>query len=90
MIKTDLKTLLENSDFVTCHVPLTEKTKHLINSETLSYMKPTSFLINTGRGVTGMQERATAVGGTLTASPVPRGGFRVSAVLPLTTAGTPS
>lgn len=50
MIKTDMKTLLENSDFVTCHVPLTEKTKHLINSETLSYMKPTSFLINTSRG----------------------------------------
>lgn len=50
MIKTDLKTLLENSDFVTCHVPLTEKTKHLINSETLSYMKATSFLINTSRG----------------------------------------
>lgn len=50
MIKTDLKTLLENSDFVTCHVPLTGKTKHLINSETLSYMKPTSFLINTSRG----------------------------------------
>lgn len=50
MIKTDLKTLLENSDFVTCHVPLTEKTKHLINSETLSYMKPTSYLINTSRG----------------------------------------
>ena len=50
MVKTDLKTLLENSDFVTCHVPLTEKTRHLINSETLSYMKPTSFLINTSRG----------------------------------------
>ncbi|HVE37035.1 MAG TPA: D-2-hydroxyacid dehydrogenase [Nitrososphaeraceae archaeon] len=50
LIKTDLKTLLENSDFVTCHVPLTEKTKHLINSETLTYMKPTSFLINTSRG----------------------------------------
>jgi D-3-phosphoglycerate dehydrogenase len=50
LIKTDLKTLLENSDFVTCHVPLTDKTKHLINSETLSYMKPTSFLINTSRG----------------------------------------
>jgi len=50
MIKTDLKTLLENSDFVTCHVPLTEKTRHLMNSETLSYMKPTAFLINTSRG----------------------------------------
>jgi D-3-phosphoglycerate dehydrogenase len=50
MIKTDLKTLLENSDFVTCHVPQTDKTRHLINSETLSYMKPTAFLINTSRG----------------------------------------
>jgi len=50
MIKTDLRTLLENSDFVTCHVPLTEKTRYLINSETLSYMKPTAFLINTSRG----------------------------------------
>lgn len=50
MIKTDLKTLFENSDFVTCHVPLTDKTRHLINSETLSYMKPTAFLINTSRG----------------------------------------
>ena len=50
MIKTDLKTLLENSDFVTCHVPLTAETKHLINSETLSYMKPTAYLINTSRG----------------------------------------
>jgi D-3-phosphoglycerate dehydrogenase len=50
MIKTDLKTLLENSDFVTCHVPLTADTKHLINSQTLSYMKPTAYLINTSRG----------------------------------------
>lgn len=50
MIKTDLKTLLENSDFVTCHVPLTADTKHLINSKTLSYMKPTAYLINTSRG----------------------------------------
>ena len=50
LIKTDLRTLLENSDFVTFHVPLTEKTRHFINSETLSYMKPTAFLINTSRG----------------------------------------
>lgn len=50
MIKTDLKTLLENSDFVTCHVPLSAETKYLINSETLSYMKPTAYLINTSRG----------------------------------------
>jgi D-3-phosphoglycerate dehydrogenase len=50
LIKTDFKTLLENSDFVTCHVPLTQETTHLINSKRLSYMKPTAFLINTSRG----------------------------------------
>lgn len=36
-----------------------------------------------GRGIAGMTERATALGGTLTAAPVPAGGFRVDAVLPV-------
>lgn len=50
LINTDLKTLLESSDFVTCHVPFTEQTKHLINKEMLSKMKKDAFLINTSRG----------------------------------------
>jgi signal transduction histidine kinase len=37
----------------------------------------------TGHGITGMRERAGAVGGTLTAGPRPEGGFEVTAVLPL-------
>ena len=36
-----------------------------------------------GHGLVGMRERAAAVGGTLTAGPKPRGGFRVAATLPL-------
>lgn len=36
-----------------------------------------------GHGITGMRERAAAVGGHLEAAPRPGGGFRVSAVLPL-------
>ncbi|RRR80060.1 sensor histidine kinase [Streptomyces sp. RP5T] len=37
----------------------------------------------TGHGLIGMRERATAIGGTLTAGPQPDGGFRVVAELPL-------
>jgi signal transduction histidine kinase len=36
-----------------------------------------------GNGITGMRERATALGGDLTAGPVPGGGFRVTARLPI-------
>ncbi|RTL70706.1 MAG: sensor histidine kinase [Pseudonocardiaceae bacterium] len=36
-----------------------------------------------GRGIAGMTERAAALSGTLTAAPVPSGGFRVDAVLPV-------
>ncbi|MGZ4272628.1 MAG: ATP-binding protein, partial [Solirubrobacteraceae bacterium] len=36
-----------------------------------------------GRGIAGMRERASAVGGTLVAEPCPEGGFRVAARLPL-------
>jgi D-3-phosphoglycerate dehydrogenase len=50
MIVTDLNTLLESVDFVTCHVPATPETKHMLNSERLSKMKQTSWLINTSRG----------------------------------------
>ena len=46
----DLPTLLRESDYVSLHCPLTPETRHLINRETLSMMKPTAFLINTSRG----------------------------------------
>ena len=37
-------------DVVSLHCPLTPETRHLISKETLSHMKPSAFLINTGRG----------------------------------------
>jgi len=50
----DLKELLEQSDFVSLHVPLThegfDKTNHLLNSKTIGMMKPGAWLINTSRG----------------------------------------
>jgi D-3-phosphoglycerate dehydrogenase len=50
LITTDLKTLLESSDFVTCHVPFTAETKYLINKNTIAFMKNSAFIINTSRG----------------------------------------
>jgi D-3-phosphoglycerate dehydrogenase len=42
--------VLENSDFISLHVPLTGQTRNLINKEALGAMKPTSVIINTSRG----------------------------------------
>ena len=45
-----LKEVLEQSNIVSLHCPLTEQTKHLINSETLGMMRKGAMLINTSRG----------------------------------------
>ena len=45
-----LDELLATSDFVSLHCPATPQTRHLMNSQTLSKMKPTAHLINTARG----------------------------------------
>lgn len=48
--KTDLPTLLQQSDFITLHTPLTPETRHLIGKQELAQMKKTAILINTARG----------------------------------------
>ncbi len=45
-----LDELLERSDIVSLHVPLTPTTRHLIGVAELSRMKPTASLVNTARG----------------------------------------
>jgi glyoxylate reductase len=48
--RVDFQTLLKESDFISLHTPLTSDTRHLIDSEALSKMKPNAVLINTSRG----------------------------------------
>ena len=50
MVVTDLNTLVESSDFITCHVPSTPETKHMFNADRFAKMKPCAYLVNTSRG----------------------------------------
>lgn len=47
--RTSLETLMEESDVVSLHLPLTEETRNLIGEEELSKMKETAYFINTAR-----------------------------------------
>ncbi|MDX9799721.1 MAG: hydroxyacid dehydrogenase [Spirochaetia bacterium] len=47
---TDLDTLIEKSDYISIHVPLTKETKDLFDFSKMKKMKKTAFLINTSRG----------------------------------------
>ncbi|HEU04493.1 MAG TPA: 3-phosphoglycerate dehydrogenase [Nitrosopumilus sp.] len=50
LMKADLNTLLQSSDYVSIHVPLLDSTYHMINEEKLSLMKNNAKIINTSRG----------------------------------------
>ena len=51
-MKSSMKDVLNVSDYVSMHLPLTDETKGLINTETLKEFKDGAYLINTGRGKT--------------------------------------
>lgn len=56
--------LLKTSDIVSLHTPLTPETRNMIDKNALSLMKPTSILINTGRGpLVNEQDLADALNG---------------------------
>lgn len=46
----DLERLLRESDYISCHLPLNEKTEKLLNKENFNKMKDGVTIINTGRG----------------------------------------
>ena len=41
---------LARADFLTIALPLTEKTRHIIDAQALSLMKPSAYIFNVGRG----------------------------------------
>ena len=45
-----LKELLQRSDVVTIHAPLNQRTLGLIGAKELSWMKPSAYIVNMGRG----------------------------------------
>jgi D-3-phosphoglycerate dehydrogenase len=49
-LAVDLDELLKSSDFISVHVPLLPKTKHMIGAEEMSSMKDGAYLINAARG----------------------------------------
>lgn len=42
--------IFKQGDFISLNCPLNESTRHMINKETISMMKPTAYIINTARG----------------------------------------
>lgn len=46
----DLDNLLQRSDFISIHTPLTSQTHHMINDDSFKKMKPNAILVNTARG----------------------------------------
>lgn len=55
-----LDEVMRESDYVTLHVPLSEKTKSMIGAREFGLMKPTAYFINTSRGPN-IDERALTV-----------------------------
>ncbi len=48
--KTELEELLQRSDFISVHCPLTDETYHLLSAREFSLMKEGVFIVNTSRG----------------------------------------
>ncbi|MBE7024612.1 MAG: hydroxyacid dehydrogenase [Ruminococcaceae bacterium] len=47
---TDIDTLMEKSDIISVHIPLSEETRGLISRERIGKMKKTAIFVNTARG----------------------------------------
>lgn len=45
-----LEQLLRESDYISLHILLDQRTRHLVNTERIAMMKPSAYLINTARG----------------------------------------
>lgn len=50
VIRAELDELIKLSDMISLHVPLNDKTRHMINAERINGMKTGAIIINTARG----------------------------------------
>jgi D-3-phosphoglycerate dehydrogenase / 2-oxoglutarate reductase len=46
----EFEELVKTSDFISLHCPLMPETKHIMNAKVFAMMKPSAYLVNTGRG----------------------------------------
>jgi len=79
--KVDFDELLARADFITLHVPLTDKTRNILSAEALAKTKPGVRIINCARG--GLVDEA-ALAAAITAGHVAGAAFDVFAVEPAT------
>ena len=50
LLTPDMKKVISSADYLSLHLPGTGSTAKLLDEEKLSWLKPSAFLINTGRG----------------------------------------
>ncbi len=79
--KVDLEELWARSDFITFHVPLTEKTRNILSAEAIAKLKPGVRIINCARG--GLVDEA-ALAEAINSGHVAGAAFDVFAVEPAT------
>lgn len=79
--KVDLDDLLEGADFITLHVPLTDKTRGILNAEAIAKTKKGVRIINAARG--GLVDES-ALAEAITSGHVAGAGFDVFEVEPAT------
>ncbi|RVN80585.1 phosphoglycerate dehydrogenase, partial [Sinorhizobium meliloti] len=81
VVKVELDELLAQADFISLHVPLTDKTRNILNAEAIAKAKPGVRIINCARGGL-VDEKALAE--ALKAGHVAGAGFDVFEVEPAT------
>ena len=81
VVKVELDELLARADFITLHVPLTDKTRGILNADAIAKMKPGVRIVNCARG--GLVDEA-ALADALKSGHVAGAGFDVFETEPAT------